>query len=92
MFAMDSEDLWPQPLSMRKTHLERLLRGRPDGIFIIPFEAGAIGPTYSARRATWGWRVRYRNAATGPTGQSKDWIKVKNRAHQALTRVRESFA
>lgn len=32
------------PLSMRKTNLERLLRGRPDGIFINPFETGAIGP------------------------------------------------
>jgi ATP-dependent DNA ligase len=29
---------------MRKTNLERLLRGRSDGIFINPFESGAIGP------------------------------------------------
>jgi hypothetical protein len=29
---------------MRKTNLERLLRGRPDGIIINPFECGAIGP------------------------------------------------
>jgi bifunctional non-homologous end joining protein LigD len=28
---------------MRKANLERLLRGRPDGIFINPFEIGAIG-------------------------------------------------
>ena len=32
------------PLSMRKTNPERLLRGRPDGNFINPFESGAIGP------------------------------------------------
>jgi ATP-dependent DNA ligase len=29
---------------MRKTNLARLLRGRPDGIFVAPFESGAIGP------------------------------------------------
>ncbi len=38
------DDLRKLPLSMRKTNLERLLRGRPDGIFVNPFEAGAIGP------------------------------------------------
>jgi bifunctional non-homologous end joining protein LigD len=32
------------PLSMRKTNFERLRRGRPDGIFVNPFESGAIGP------------------------------------------------
>ena len=25
-------------------NLDRLLRGRPDGIFVNPFEVGAIGP------------------------------------------------
>jgi bifunctional non-homologous end joining protein LigD len=44
VLAMDSEDLRELPLSMRKTNLARLLRGRPDGIFINPFESGAIGP------------------------------------------------
>jgi ATP-dependent DNA ligase len=42
--AIDGEDLRDLPLSMRKTNLERLLRGRPDGIFVNPFETGAIGP------------------------------------------------
>lgn len=40
---MDSDDLRNPPLSMRKTNLERLLRARPDGIFINPFEQGATG-------------------------------------------------
>jgi hypothetical protein len=44
ILAIDGEDLLELPLSMRKTNLERLLRGRPDGIFINPFETGAIGP------------------------------------------------
>jgi bifunctional non-homologous end joining protein LigD len=29
---------------MRKMSLARLLRGRPDGMFIAPFEHGEIGP------------------------------------------------
>jgi ATP-dependent DNA ligase len=32
------------PLSLRKTNLERLLRGRPDGTFVAPFEQREIGP------------------------------------------------
>ena len=41
VLALDGDDL---PLSMHKTNLERLLRGRPDGIFVNPFESGVIGP------------------------------------------------
>ena len=44
VLALDGEDLRNLPLSMRKSNLERLLRGRPDGIFVNPFEQGAIGP------------------------------------------------
>ena len=42
--ALDGEDLRGLPLSMRKQNLARLLRGRPDGIFVAPFEQGEIGP------------------------------------------------
>jgi bifunctional non-homologous end joining protein LigD len=44
VLAMDSDDLRDLPLSMRKTNLARLLRGRPDGMFISDFEQGEIGP------------------------------------------------
>ena len=44
VLAIEGEDVRDFPLSMRKANLERLLRGRPDGIFINPFETGAIGP------------------------------------------------
>jgi bifunctional non-homologous end joining protein LigD len=43
ILVLDGDDLRDLPPSMRKTNLERLLRGRPDGIFINPFEIGAIG-------------------------------------------------
>jgi hypothetical protein len=44
VLAIGGDDLRDLPLSMRKTNLERLLRGRPDGISVNPFEIGAIGP------------------------------------------------
>jgi bifunctional non-homologous end joining protein LigD len=44
VLAVEGNDLRDLPLSMRKNNLERRLRGRPDGIFINPFESGAIGP------------------------------------------------
>jgi len=43
VLAMDGYDVRDLPLSMRKVHLDRLLRSR-DGNFINPFEMGAIGP------------------------------------------------
>jgi ATP-dependent DNA ligase len=44
VLALDGEDLRGLPLSLRKTNLAQLLRGRPDGIFVAPFEQGEIGP------------------------------------------------
>jgi bifunctional non-homologous end joining protein LigD len=41
--ALSGEDLRQLPLSMRKTNLAQLLRGRPDGMFVAPFEPGEIG-------------------------------------------------
>jgi bifunctional non-homologous end joining protein LigD len=38
----DGKDVRDMPLLMRKANLDRLLRGRSDGIFINPFEIGAI--------------------------------------------------
>jgi bifunctional non-homologous end joining protein LigD len=43
ILALDGDDLRELPLSMRKTNLARLLRRRPDGIFVAPFEQGEIG-------------------------------------------------
>jgi hypothetical protein len=40
----DGEDPRELPPLMRKTNLARLLRERTDGIFIVPFDQGAIGP------------------------------------------------
>jgi ATP-dependent DNA ligase len=77
----------------RKANLERLLRGRPDGIFINPFETGAIGPDLFRAACGMGLEgiVSKRSDRPYRAGRSKDWIKAKNRQHHAYDRVREAF-
>jgi len=91
---MDGEDLRGLPLSKRKTNLERLLRGRSDGIFVNPFEQGAIGPDLLRAACDIGLEglVSKRGDRPYRGGRSKDWIKVKNRQHHAFDRVMEAKA
>ena len=53
---------------MRKTNLERLLRGRSDGIFINSFEVGAIGPDLFHAACDMGSKGSYRNGGTANIG------------------------
>jgi bifunctional non-homologous end joining protein LigD len=53
-----------RPLSMRKANLDRLLRGRPDGIFINPFE---IGPDLFRAACAMGLEGRLQSAAIDRT-------------------------
>jgi bifunctional non-homologous end joining protein LigD len=94
VLAVDGDDLRGLPLSMRKTNLDRLLRGRPDGIFINPFEVGAVGPDLFRAACKMGLEGLVSKRADRPYrgGRSKHWIKVKNRDHHAFARVRDSFA
>jgi ATP-dependent DNA ligase len=41
--ALGGDDLRRLPLYLRKQNLAQLLRGRPEGIFVAPFEQGEIG-------------------------------------------------
>jgi len=93
VLALDGDDLRDLPLSMRKTNLERLLRGRPDGIFVNPFESGAIGPDLFRAACDIGLEglVSKRSDRPYRSGRSPHWIKVKNRAHPAMARVMEAF-
>jgi bifunctional non-homologous end joining protein LigD len=90
VLAIDGEDVRDLPLSMRKTNLERLLRGRSDGIFINPFEIGAIGPDLFRAACDMGLEglVSKRSDRPYRGGRSPHWIKVKNRQHHAYDRVR----
>jgi bifunctional non-homologous end joining protein LigD len=93
VLAIDGEDVRDLPLSMRKANLDRLLRGRPDGIFINPFESGAVGPDLFCAACDMGLEglVSKRSDRPYRGGRSPHWIKVKNRKHPATARVIESF-
>ncbi|MFB6451193.1 ATP-dependent DNA ligase [Bradyrhizobium tunisiense] len=88
LLAVGGEDLRQLPLEMRKTNLARLLRGRPDGMFVAPFESGAIGPDLF--RAACDLRlegiVSKRRDRRYVAGRTREWIKVKNRTHPAMSR------
>lgn len=93
VLAVGGDDLRALPLSMRKANLERLLRGRPDGIFINPFETGAIGPDLFRAACRMGLEglVSKRSDRPYRGGRSKDWLKVKNRSHPSIARVRDAL-
>jgi bifunctional non-homologous end joining protein LigD len=94
ILALNGDDLRSLPLSMRKAHLERLLARRPDGIFISPFEQGEIGPDLFRAACNMGLEglVSKRRDRPYRGGPSKDWVKVKNRSHDAFDRVKDSFS
>jgi bifunctional non-homologous end joining protein LigD len=94
ILALDGDDLRGLPLSMRKANLQRLLARRPDGIFLSDFEQGEIGPALFRKACEFGLEglVSKRSDRPYRGGRSKDWIKVKNRKHQAFDRVQEAHS
>jgi ATP-dependent DNA ligase len=85
------DDLRKLPLDLRKNALEGLLARRPDGIFINPFERGEIGPGLFEAACRMGLEgiVSKRRDRPYRSGRSKHWLKIKNRAHPAMSRVME---
>jgi len=94
MLAGDGDDMRALPLSMRKANLARLLARRPDGIFIAPFEQGEIGPDLFQAACKMGLEglVSKRRESRYRAGRSRDWIKVKNPAHPAISRVQDALS
>ncbi len=94
ILALGGDDLRGLPLSLRKTNLQQLLTRRPDGIFIAPFEQGEIGPDLFRKACDFGLEglvSKHRDRAYR-AGTSPNWIKVKNRKHPAMNRVKDAFA
>jgi bifunctional non-homologous end joining protein LigD len=93
ILALDGEDLRKLPLHLRKNNLARLMARRPEGIFVSDFEQGEIGPDLFRQACKFGLEglVSKRRDRPYRAGRSPDWIKVKNRTHPALDRVKESF-
>ena len=94
ILALDAEDLRNLPLHLRKTNLARLLARRPDGIFVSDFEQGEIGPDLFRAACKFGLEgmVSKRRDRPYRAGRSPDWVKVKNRQHPAIERVKEAFS
>jgi ATP-dependent DNA ligase len=92
LVAAGAEDLRDEPLRARKAQLEKLLKGRPEGIFIAPFEQGQIGPSLfeaACRMGLEGLVSKHRERRYRP--RTCDWVKVKNRQHPAFSRVMDQF-
>jgi bifunctional non-homologous end joining protein LigD len=94
ILALGGDDLRKLPLHLRKNNLARLLARRPDGIFVSDFEQGEIGPDLFRHACKLGLEglVSKRRESRYRAGRSPDWIKVKNRQHPAMYRVRDAFA
>jgi bifunctional non-homologous end joining protein LigD len=77
-------------LHLRKNNLAR----RPEGIFVSEFEQGEIGPDLFRHACKFGLEglVSKRRESVYRGGGSPHWIKVKNRSHPALQRVKEAFS
>ena len=93
MLVSDGDDLRRLPLSMRKANLQRLLRRRVDGIFLSSFELGEIGPDlfrHACLMGIEGLVSKHRERAYR-AGRAEHWVKIKNPAHPAFTRVMEAL-
>jgi bifunctional non-homologous end joining protein LigD len=78
LVSVDGDDLRDVPLIDRKGRLEKLLRGRAQGIFVAPFERGEIGPdlfTAACRMRLEG--IVSKHQQRGYRARTCEWIKVK---------------
>jgi bifunctional non-homologous end joining protein LigD len=68
--------------------------GRTGGIFISQYEQGEIGPDLFRQACKFGLEGLVSKHKDRPYrgGRSPNWIKVKNRSHPAMERVKESFS
>ncbi len=75
------------------TALARLLARRPEGIFVSDFEQGEFGPALFRKACEFGLEgiVSKRRESRYRAGRCPDWVKVKNRKHPAIDRIKDSF-
>ncbi|WP_245321306.1 RNA ligase family protein [Bradyrhizobium sp. NAS96.2] len=94
ILALEGNDLRKLPLHARKAKLARLLARRVDGVFLSDFEQGEIGPELYRHACLMGLEGIVSKHRDRPyrAGRSLDWIKVKNRKHPAMSRVKDSLS
>jgi bifunctional non-homologous end joining protein LigD len=97
MLAGDGEDYRRQALLLRKANLARLLKRHVDGIFIAEYEQGYeqrdIGDVLFRVACNMGLEgiVSKRLDRAYGAGKCSHWIKIKNPAHPAYSRVRDQL-
>ena len=92
LLVLEGDDLRDLPLFERKDRLDQLLRRRPEGIFVAPFERGQIGPDLfhaACDMKLEGIVSKHRLRRYRP--RTCEWVKVKNRSHPAYSRVADQF-
>jgi bifunctional non-homologous end joining protein LigD len=93
MLAGDGEDQCQLSLSLRKTNLARLLRRRIPGVFIAEYEEREISRDLFRVACNMGLEgivSKHRDRAYTP-GECRHWVKTKNPAHPAYSRVRDQL-
>jgi bifunctional non-homologous end joining protein LigD len=93
MLAGEGEDLRSWPLALRKGALAGLLSDPVDGIFIAEYERGDIGDVLFKVACNMDLEgiVSKRLDHGYCAGRCKHWIKIKNPAHPAYSRVRDFY-
>ena len=90
MLAGDGEDHRQLPLSLRKTNLAGLLRRRIPGIFIAEGEIGRDLFRVACNMGLEGIVSKRCDCAYAP-GKCRHWVKTKNPAHPAYSRVSDQL-
>jgi bifunctional non-homologous end joining protein LigD len=90
LLADDAEDLRPLALALRKDKLAQLLAQPVDGIFIAEYEQRDIGQELFRAACKMGLEgiVSKRLDRAYGAGRCKHWLKTKNPAHPAYSRMR----
>ena len=93
MLAGGGEDQRQLPLSLRKINLARLLKRRIPGVFIAEYEQGEIGRDLFRVACSMGLEgiVSKRCDSAYAPGKCRHWVKTKNPAHPAYSRVRDQL-
>jgi bifunctional non-homologous end joining protein LigD len=76
-----------------RTIWQGLLARRVDGIFLFDFERGEIGPDLFCHACLMGLESLVSKLRESPyrAGRSPRWIKIKNRSHHSIERIKEAF-
>jgi bifunctional non-homologous end joining protein LigD len=92
LLELDGEDYRARPLAERKKKLFQLLRRSWRGIeYVEHLEGdGAVIFEHACKLGLEGIVCKRVDMSYHP-GPSKSWIKVKNKAHPAMLRVKEAF-